>query len=193
MRVHGRTVTGVVGLALTIVTPAWAGHPQTREGFWLSFGGGYGSAHITSEGDGPNDRESDFTGILKLGGSLNSRFLLGIETNVWTEEQLGTRTYLGTLTGAVYFYPAETSGFFLKGGLGTAFATITFEDEAINGAGFGGMVGLGYDLRLGTSFSLTPAATYYLGSPGTLKRNDLPVLAGVKHNVVDFTLSFTFH
>src|SRR5262245_45899129 len=193
MRAHGRTVMAVVGLALLLVTPAWAGHPQTREGFWLSLGGGYGSADAECDGCGSGERQSDFTGILKLGGTINSRFLVGVETNVWTREDGGVRLNLGTITGAVYFYPAETSGFFLKGGLGTAFATTDFEGERINGAGFGWLVGLGYDLRLGTSFSLTPSASYYLGSPGTLKLNSLPVFTGWKQNIFDFTLSFTFH
>src|SRR5262245_66422881 len=115
MRAHRRTVMGVVALAMLVVTPAWAGHPQTRQGFWFSFGGGYGSADADCDGCGGGDRPSDFTGILKLGGSITCRFLVGVETNVWTHEGSGDRLTLATITRAVCLYPADTSGNVMSG------------------------------------------------------------------------------
>jgi hypothetical protein len=193
MRVNGRTVVGLLALAMLVVTPAWADRPQTREGFWISFGGGYGSADADCDGCGGGDRQGDFTGIFKIGGTLNPRFLIGSETNVWVRQESGTSLYLGTLTAAAYFYPMETSGFFLKGGAGFAFATSEVDNETLDGAGWGLMAGAGYDLRIGRNLSLTPSASYYFGKPGNLKLNGTTVLTGWKQNVFDVTLSLTFH
>lgn len=53
-----------------------------REGFWIGFGAGYGSASVSASCDGcSGDREGSFTGFLKLGGTLNPQVLLGVESN----------------------------------------------------------------------------------------------------------------
>jgi hypothetical protein len=184
---------GVLALAALAVTPAWAERPQTREGFWIGFGGGYGSAVAEFDGSGPGERKSEFTGLFKIGGTLSPRFLIGSELNVWIQEESGVTLNLGTITAAAYFYPVESSGFFVKGGVGTAFITTDFEGDTINGAGWGLMGGAGYDLRIGRNLSLTPSATYYFGKPGNLKLSGTTVFTGWKQNVFEFTLTLTFH
>jgi len=69
-----------LGIMLLAAPAAWAGHPQERKGFWIGFGGGYGSADIHCDGcDG--DRQGSFTGSFKLGGTLSDKVLLGVESN----------------------------------------------------------------------------------------------------------------
>ena len=72
----------VGGVVLLASSSAWAGHPQDRQGFWIGFGGGYGSAEASADCEGcSGDREGSFTGFIKLGGTLNDRVLLGVEGN----------------------------------------------------------------------------------------------------------------
>ena len=83
---------------------------------------------------------------------------LGVEGSLWRKkENFGTYNLATTqslVSGAVYFYPSATGGFFLKGVFG--WAHLNTEDAAgtssANGTGLG--LGLGYDFGLGESFSL---------------------------------------
>src|SRR5205807_2694432 len=54
-----RAVTRFLGIlgVLAVAGPRWAAaqHPQTREGFWIGFGFGYGSAKPSCDGCAPTD------------------------------------------------------------------------------------------------------------------------------------------
>jgi hypothetical protein len=133
--------------------PLAAQRAQTRDGFWLSVGAGWGSLGCR-ECDG---REGAFSGNIALGGTLSQRWLLGVSSNGWTKSESGATLTAATLTAAVRFYPSATGGFFLTGGLG-----IGTLDVAISGLGSdsevggGALLGLGYDIRIGRNLSLTP-------------------------------------
>jgi hypothetical protein len=86
-----------LGIMLLASPAAWAGHPQGRKGFWIGFGGGYGSADIHCDGcDG--DRQGSFTGSFKLGGTLSDKVLLGVESNGWFKEEEGVTPASGSRT-----------------------------------------------------------------------------------------------
>jgi len=177
-------------------TLAFAGHPQKREGFWIGAGFGCGSASFSADCDDcGSDREDSFTGHFRLGGTLSERVLLGAETNVWVKEEDDTTLTLGSVTGTVTFYPVATSGFFLKGGLGFSLVDVTIDlgssDISTNKSGWGFLAGIGYDLRVGGNFSLSPTINYWYGKPGDVAFED-DVLA-FKQNVISFELGFTFH
>ena len=63
----------------------------------------------------------------------------------------------GTLTAAVRFYPSATGGFFMTGGLGlgTVSAGVSGFGSASQ-TGVAALLGLGYDIPVGRSVSLTP-------------------------------------
>ena len=113
---------GMAGLfALCAAGSALAQHPQKREGFWIGFGFGYGSADVKSDTiPAAASRESGPTGFIKLGGALSKKVLLGGEVNAWTKSESGATFTLGNVSAAAYFYPAPETGFFLKGGVGFA-------------------------------------------------------------------------
>lgn len=185
--------------ALLAAAPqAWAGHPQERHGFWIGFGGGYGSASASADCDecGGDERESSFTGFLKLGGTLSQNVLLGVESNVWTKEEDGARLTLGFVTGTITVYPVATSGFFLKGGFGASVVDTSADfdsfDVSASKTGWGVLAGIGYDIRVGRNISLTPCINYTYGKPGDLVFED-EVLPSWKQNVVSFELGITFH
>lgn len=185
------------GIALFVPASAWAGDPQVREGFWIGFGAGYGWADVSCDecGDG-GDREGSITGFVKLGGTLNERVLLGVETNVWTKEQDDVRVTLGSLAGTVTLYPQASSGFFLKAGVGLSYLDTGVRAGSVSlsasKTGWGFMAGLGYDLRLDRNVSITPCVNYYYGKPGDLTFEGETV-AGWKQNVIDVGIGVTFH
>src|SRR2546428_4713212 len=114
---------------------AAAQHPQIREGFWVSFGLGYGSAHEKCDGCA-DTTVGGVTGFVRLGGTLSRRLLLGGEIDGWTHSYGGSPSSaetLGNVTAALYFYPMPAGGLFLKGGLG--FSDYRFSVSGGGGAG----------------------------------------------------------
>lgn len=186
----------VGGIVLLAAPHAWAGHPQERQGFWIGFGGGYGTADASCDDCEGEGREGSYTGFVKLGGTLNERVLLGVEMNLWMKEEDDVTLTLGSMTGTVTFYPQASSGFFLKAGVGASFVDTDFYVGTLSvttsKTGWGVLAGLGYDLRVGRNVSLTPSVNFYYGQPGDLVF-DGEELLGWKQNVVSFELGITFH
>jgi opacity protein-like surface antigen len=186
----------VGGIVLFASPSAWAGHPQERQGFWIGLGGGYGSANVSCD-DCDGEREGAFVGSFKLGGTLNERVLLGVESNGWIKEQEGITLTLGSLAGTVTFYPQASSGFFLKGGVGLSYIDTDFSEGSlsvsVSKTGWGVLAGMGYDLRVGRNISLTPAFNYYYGKPGDIAFEGETVFGGWSQNVVSFEIGITFH
>ena len=127
--------------------------PQLRHGFWFSGGLGYGSLGCQN----CSGRTGALSGNISLGGTLSPKLLLGVSTNGWTKSDSGATLTVGTLTAAVRFYPSATGGFFMTGGLGlgTVSAGVSGFGSASQ-TGVAGLLGLGYDIPVGRSVSLTP-------------------------------------
>jgi hypothetical protein len=158
-RFVGSTAVGAFALfcAMVVGAPAEAGaqqFSQERDGFWASVGAGYGSLGI----EGFNSREDGLSGNLTLGGTISDRFLLGGGTTGWTKEVDGIRVTFGTLALMGRFYPDAESGFFLNFGLGGGQVSMSSGGTSISESGGGAIVGVGYDVRVGPSWSLTPFA-----------------------------------
>jgi hypothetical protein len=102
-----------------------------RSGFWFNGGLGYGSLGC----DDCSRREGALSGGLALGGTVSQKVLLGV----------------------IRFYTSGAGGFFLLGGLGVG--SIRAEVSGFGSdteTGYGALVGLGYDIRVGNNVSLTP-------------------------------------
>ena len=148
-------------LALAVITACLAGgafaqhpqQPQLRHGFWFSGGLGYGSLGCQDCGS----REGALSGNISLGGTLSQKVLLGVSTNGWTKSENGSSLTVGSLTAAIRFYPSPTGGFFLTGGLGlgTVSAGISGFGSASE-TGVAALLGLGYDIPVSHSVSLSP-------------------------------------
>lgn len=110
-----RVLVAAILMAGCIVEPVSAQvRPQTRDGFFVGFGLGWGSLGC-SDCDG--EREPGLSGYFKLGGTVSDQLLLGFESNGWYKEEDGVTLSQGNLSAVAYLYPAPASGFFLKGGL----------------------------------------------------------------------------
>ncbi len=171
-------VLAVLALALTPAAPA-QGHPQTRQGFWIGFGLGYGSLGFSCTGCSTS-REGALSGYLKLGGTLSPKLLLGGETNGWTKNDAGTTVNAGNASAVLYFYPNPAGGLFLRGGIGWAWLDLGgFGSET----GAGAVFGVGDDIRVGTNTSITPVLNFNFGKLA----NDF------SQNVIQLGVGVTFH
>lgn len=120
---------------------------------------------------------------MALGGTLRPNLLLGVESIAWTKEMGGARLTHANVSAVVQLYPSVDSGFFLKGGVG-----ISRLEALASGGGFsvsagenglGVTAGLGYDIRLGASFSLSPYGSLVWGSFDSGRANHGQVGLGV--------------
>jgi hypothetical protein len=147
--------TIIAALFLLVMTAGSAtaqGNPQTREGFWINFGFGYGSLGC----EDCDDRVSGTTAHLRMGGTLSQRLLLGGEINAWAKEEGNVTLSVANITPVLIFYPDANGGFYLKGGLGLAAVELEVGRFSGEETGVGLLLGLGYDARVGRNFALTP-------------------------------------
>src|SRR5437773_5574911 len=192
MRIVARVIA--LGGALLAVAPAArAQYPQRREGFWIGFGLGYGSANITCDSCGSGPRTGGVTAFLKLGGTPSRNLLIGGAINGWSHESGGATETMANVTASLYYYPAARSGLFLTGGLGFSDYRVD-TSPSVEGTGWGFTAGIGYDIRVGRNVSLTPVANFVYGGVGDLSVSGGGTFAtGWKQNVVDFGVGVTFH
>ena len=124
-----------------------------RSGAWFSIGTGYGAIsckHCSGSAGG-------YSGGLSLGATLSPRIRVGVGTTGWYRSESGAALVAGTLDARIRFYPSTTGGFFLTGGLGAGrIGAALAEYGTASEYGAGAVVGLGWDLRIASSMSLTP-------------------------------------
>jgi hypothetical protein len=140
---------GVLALAVPASVDAQS---QARDGFWFSAGLGYGSLGC----ENCDGREGGLSGGLSLGTTVSSKLLIGVGTTAWTKEEEGARLTAGTLTAMARFYPAASSGFFVVGGLGLGSVEASFGGISARENGGAAVLGMGYDIRVGSNMSITP-------------------------------------
>lgn len=151
-------------LALALASTASAQQAaQTRQGFWIGGGMGYGSMGLHCTGCTGVDRQGGLSGYIKLGGTLRENILLGVESNGWRKSEAGATVTMGNFSGAAYWYPMATQGLFLKGGVGYSIMRLDDGTTATDDSGFGLLGGVGYDIRVGRNLSVTPVANWFRG------------------------------
>jgi hypothetical protein len=169
-------------LTAVLATSAFAQQAQTRQGFWIGGGMGYGSLGLSCEGCGDIDRDGGLSGYAKLGGTLRENILLGVEMNGWSKSEGTARVTMGNFSGAAYWYPMPTQGLFIKAGAGYSILGVDDGISTSSDAGFGLLGGVGYDLRVGRNLSITPVANYFQGG-----------FDGGSANVLQFGIGVTSH
>jgi hypothetical protein len=166
-------------LTVLLAGSAVAQQAQTREGLWVGGGMGYGSLGLSCDGCGDVGRTGGLSGYAKVGGTLRSNILIGVEMNGWTKSEAGARVTMGNLSGAAYWYPMLTQGLFIKAGAG--YSALSADDGTDSGtdSGFGILGGVGYDIRVGRNLSLTPVANWFRGGFEGGSANVLQIGLGV--------------
>ena len=128
-------------------------------GYWGNLGLG-GGLRLVSR-DGETVSTGGGAAVLRMGGKLGERFLVGGEVGGWgrQEDDVWVGRANWTATGIVF--PTQNLGLFVKAGLGAA--TVRAVDygsgepgASVTKAGFGTTIGIGYDIGFGRSAALTP-------------------------------------
>ncbi len=188
-----RTAVAIVLASLVLAPQARAQHHVRREGFWIGFGMGYGTASASCDNCVSGPRTGGITAFVKLGGTPSRNLLIGGAVAGWAHASGGTNETMTHITGSLYYYPVSWSGLFVTTGLG--FATYHITAGAVSGTGWGAVAGLGYDIPVSRHASLTPVANVLLGGVGSLTQ---PGVTGVyatgwKQTLLDVGLGITFH
>lgn len=184
-------LTGLLVAALSATAEAQS-HPQTREGFGISFGVGAGSAGLDCDGC-DFDREGAFSGYLRLGGYARPTLFIGGETNGWMKEEDGIDMQASFVSAVALWYPQPASGFYLKGGLGFSNTSLSDDVLEIEASGLALSLGLGYDWRVTKNFSLTPYMNYLRSMGAEAKVNGTDSGETLTTDVLQVGLGFTWH
>lgn len=181
------TICGATSLAAQS-----ASNVPERQGFGISFGIGGGSAGAECDFC-TSDRTTGLSGYLRLGGHLSQQVFLGFESNGWTNDEDGVTETLGFYSAVVQWYPSVGNNFYLKGGLGLSAYAATDGVDDITGTAPGMTLGMGYDIKVGQRFSLTPFVNAMFSTKGELKYNDESTGLNVSANLVQLGLGLTSH
>jgi hypothetical protein len=151
---------------------AWSGSPdgssgKTSAGFWGDVDAGYGilkrSYSVSS-----NTSQGAFSLAFSGGYAWDPRLLVGVELGGWTLQ--GSNLWdpskgegIETVFAVARYYPIPDSPLFVKGGGGLVKYWNNQPGE--NGAsGWGGVLGVGYDVYAKGSIHLAPLVEYSFGS-----------------------------
>ena len=168
MRIEWRAISAAVALLLTAAAGAWAQdaprglsvvHEGGRAGFWggLSIGAG-GEAFDLRDGAGYSEELYRPTVSLRLGGTVSPSLRLGGEVLAWINERDFETESLTSVLFIGQLYPITSTGLYLKGGLGLGRNAVEFDGGGdVGDTGFAGLLGAGWEIRLGRRWYLNPS------------------------------------
>jgi hypothetical protein len=168
--------------------------PNTREGFWIGFGLGDGSAGLDCT-TCSNDRFGGFSGYFRLGGTLSRSVLLGFESNAWVHSEGGTDESIGFGSIVALWYPSRTGALYLKFGLGGMTYRADDGVDIYTATAPSASLGIGYEVRLGRNFSVLPFLNSLASSAVVLHVNGMtvPVSEDISFSLVQFGVGATWH
>jgi hypothetical protein len=133
-------------------------HVGGRGGFWGAVGvGAGGESFDLRDGLGYSDQLYRPTVSLRLGGTVNQHVRLGGEVLSWINENGDATESLSSFLFIGQIYPMASSGLYLKGGAGLGRNAVDFNDGfGVGDTGFAGLLGAGWELRVGRRWYLNP-------------------------------------
>jgi hypothetical protein len=193
-----RRIIGTAAALLLLASPAFAqGASAPRQGFTVSFGLGAGSAGFSYEGNTSEDRLTGPSGYFRLGGAVTPNLVIAGETHGWTRSEGSVTSRVGYLLAVAQWYPQVSGGFHLLGGLGMGMIDEEDSDPtfgyALESVGVAAQFGVGYDIRMSRSFSLSPYLNFLAMGGGEPKVNGAGLGGSLNANVVQFGLGFSWH
>jgi len=134
-------------------------HESDRRGFWGALGvGAGGEAYDLRDGAGYSGELYRPTVSLRLGGTPSQYVRLGGEILGWIDDQGARTESISSFLFITQFYPAPTTGFYVKGGLGLGRHEVDFDNGfGVGDTGFAGLLGAGWEVRVGRRIYLNPA------------------------------------
>jgi hypothetical protein len=156
--------------AAALWQPASAQSPTLR-GPWLGAGIGTASASINCELC-VDDRNGGLSGYLSGGFSFSPTVRAGAELMGWFDTTDDIRQRFVLYGASVYWNPAPTSAWYLKGGLGMlnyrADDAADEDDDPLGASAAALQIGGGYELRAGQRIRLVPFANLVVTTSGNL-------------------------
>lgn len=143
-----------------------------RHGFWGAIGvGAGGESFDVRDGLGYSDQLYRPTVSIRLGGTVTQNVRLGGEVLSWINENGDATESLTSFLFIGQLYPLASSGLYLKGGAGLGRNAVDFNDGfGVGDTGFAGLLGAGWELRVGRRWYLNPAVDlvehHYTGRGG---------------------------
>jgi hypothetical protein len=133
-------------------------HSSERHGFWGALGvGAGGESFDLRDGAGYSGELYKPTVSLRLGGTVNQHVRLGGEVLSWINENGDATESLSSFLFIGQIYPMASSGLYLKGGAGLGRNAVDFNDGfGVGDTGFAGLLGAGWELRVGRRWYLNP-------------------------------------
>ena len=169
---------------------------EARTGIHFSIGLGPGSASASCPGCGADffeDRLTGVSGVAQLGFFANPKLAVAAEFIGWLKNDAPIYRRVAGLGVSVLGYPSETSGFFVKGSVGGIRAIAEDDLLLIQTDAWMATTGIGYDLPVGESISLTLYANYVRGFGGTTWVNGAASPVVVTPHALQVGAGFTVH
>jgi hypothetical protein len=132
---------------------------EGRAGFWggLSIGAGAESFDLR-DGEGYSEELTRPTLSFRLGGTVSQHVRLGGEVLAWINERDETVESLTSVLFVGQLYPLAATGLYFKGGVGMGRNAIDFDEGgSIGDTGLAGLLGAGWEVRLGRRWFLNPS------------------------------------
>ena len=162
MRYAG-VVLAVCAMVLTQGEAVQGQESRTHQGFWISFGLG-GGWNLTRNLGLAQTSEAGVAFDLRLGGTPSEKLLVGGEVIGWARTEGDLTVSRGNTNFTVMYYPSVQSGVYLKAGVGVAtfMTSLSFLNTTTttSNSGFGSTAGIGWDVKLGKNFYLTPGLDF---------------------------------
>ena len=132
---------------------------EGRRGFWFGLGlGAGGESNDFVPGTGYSDPFYQPTISLRAGGTVGPHWRLGGEILSWINEEGDAVESLSSALFVAQLYPVKKAGLYVKAGLGLGRNAVDFDyGFDVGDTGFAGLVGAGYEVRLGRHVYLNPA------------------------------------
>jgi hypothetical protein len=167
--------------------------PSRRHGFWFAVGAASGSVGMSCSGCS-SDRKSAPSGTVRMGGTLSPHWLLGGEIDGWAKSESGVEMMVASVLVVASWYPSRTGGLFLKFGLGgLAYHEDDPDSTKWDITGGAGIFGLGYDIPVGRTFSITPYLNSIASSNSRITVNGGAVpLVTMNPNLVQFGITLSW-
>jgi len=192
-------------VAVSFVSPVQV-HAQSADstlGGWGEFALAYGSLHALSDTSG-GSRHLDGYSFVFGGGTTRPHLHAGVVLDIWQHKfpHGEKETANVAVTAVALYYPSRRSGLFLEGGLGISdyrmlkglHGGLLFESvdtTYYKALGFTGTIGIGWDVRTGSSSSfISPRVTYLYGAPRTLHSpNRATVATGSTQHMLEVSVA----
>jgi len=134
---------------------------DSQRGPWLLLGAGYGQEDYHFDGEEWSEPFRAPSLQIAAGGRVTDRFLVGLEWNVWADQEELTDQQLHAVSLIGMWYPV-TRGLFFKGGFGLGIDRIETVDGVFNDTGFGLTAGIGLDIPIARNIAILPKADLYI-------------------------------